>query len=126
MDEIKRVEGAMANAVLLQLVMTLIIAAGAAMLGGSHAAVSAALGGLVCVVPNALFALRLHVESRRPGGATMHGFFIGEFAKIAATVLLMFAIVRVYQELHWLAFLVGYIAVLKSYFLMFMSGRHRV
>jgi ATP synthase protein I len=105
--------------------MTLTVAVLAGLLGGGHAALSAALGGLACVVPNALFALRLYVESRRPGGATMHGFFIGEFAKIAATVLILFLIVRVYHRLDWLALLVGYIAVLKSYFLRFVFRRHR-
>jgi len=115
----------MAKAVLLQIVMTLTVAALAALVGGGRAALSAAFGGLACVVPSALFALRLAVESRRPGGATMHGFFLGEFAKIAATVLLLFVIVRAYHELDWLAFLIGYIAVLKSYFLMFMFGRRR-
>jgi len=116
----------MANAVLLQAMMTLIVAAGAAVLSGGNAAWSAALGGVACVLPNAVFALRLHVESRRPGGATMHGFFVGEFAKIAATVSLLFLIARLYHDLDWLALLVGYIAALKSYFLMFMFGRHRV
>jgi ATP synthase protein I len=116
---------AMANAVLLQTVMTLIVAALAAMLGGRHAALSALLGGLACVVPNALFALRLFWESRRPGGATMQGFFVGEFTKVAATLLILFVVARVYRELDWLALIVGFIAVLKSYFLMFLFGRHR-
>ncbi len=113
----------MANAVILQAVMTLIVAAIAAMVGGLHAALSALIGGLACVIPNALFALRLFVESRRPGGATVQGFFIGEFAKLAATVLILFVAGRVYHELDWLALIVGFVAVLKSYFLMFLFGR---
>ena len=102
---------AMANAVILQTVMTLIVAAIAAMVGGLHAALSALIGGLACVVPNALFALRLFVESRRPGGATVQGVFI------------LFVAGRVYHELDWLALIVGFVAVLKSYFLMFLFGR---
>ena len=103
--------------------MTGVVAVIAALLGGPVAALSAALGGLACVLPNALFALRLAVETRRPGGATMHGFFIGEFAKLAATVLLLFGVASLYRDLNWLAFIVGFIAVLKSYFLMFLFGR---
>ncbi len=105
--------------------MTVLVAALAALVGGASAALSALAGGLACVVPNALFALRLHWESRRPGGATMQGFFVGEFAKLAATVLILFVVARVYHELDWPAFVVGFIAVLKSYFLMFLFGRGR-
>jgi ATP synthase protein I len=114
----------MAKAVYVQTALTLVAAALAAILGGRHAALSAALGGLACAVPNALFALRLFVDSRRPGGATVHGFFIGEFAKLAATVVLLFLIARVYRDVNWLALIVGIIAV-QSYFLAFIFGRFR-
>ncbi len=114
----------MANAVALQVVMTLIVAAVAAMLGGWNAALSAAFGGFACVIPNALFALRLSFESRRPGGVTIQGFVVGEFMKVAVTVLLIFAVARTYHGLNWLAFIVGIIAVLKSYFLAFVLRRH--
>ncbi len=113
----------MAHAVLLQFVMTGLVAVVAALVGGVPAGVSAAAGGLACAVPNALFALRLHVERRRPGGATVQGFFVGEFAKLVATVVLLYVVARVYRDLNWLALIVGFIAVLKSYFLMFLFDR---
>ena len=102
--------------------MTLVVALLAAAMGGFHAALSAALGGLACVLPSALFALRLTIETRRPGGATVHGFFIGEFAKLGATVLMLFGVAALYPELNWLALIVGFIAALKSYFLIFLFG----
>jgi len=116
----------MAKAVLWQLVATGVVAAVAAAIGGFHAAVSAILGGLSCVVPNALFAWRLKIETRRPGGATVHGFFIGEFVKLAATVLLLFVVASTYRDLQWLALIAGFIAALKSYFLMFLFGPVRL
>ncbi len=115
----------MVQAVFLQAVMTLAVAIIAAMIGGLHAAASAALGGLACLVPSALFAFRLAIETRRPGGATVHGFFIGEFMKVAATLLLLFGVASVYRNLNWLALIVGFIAALKSYFLIFLFGRSR-
>ena len=115
----------MVQAVLLQVVMTLVVAIVAAMIGGVHAAISAALGGLACVVPSALFAFRLAIETRRPGGATVHGFFIGEFVKVVATLLLLFVVASLYRDLNWLALIVGFIAALKSYFLIFLFGRSR-
>jgi ATP synthase protein I len=113
----------MTKAIALQLLVTFVVAMGAAMVGGAQAASSAALGGLACVVPNALFAWRLSIEMRRPGGATVQGFFVGEFVKLAVTVLLLFVIASVDRDLNWLALLVGFIAALKSYFLMFLFGQ---
>jgi ATP synthase protein I len=113
----------MAYAVLLQFVMTAIVAALAVLIGGVPAGISAAAGGLSCAIPNALFAFRLHVERRRPGGATVQGFFVGEIVKLVATVVLLYGVARTYHDLNWLALIVGFIAVLKSYFLMFMFGR---
>ena len=115
----------MAKAVVLQAAMAAIVTALAALLAGFHAAISAALGGLACLIPNALFALRLAVETRRPGGATVSGFFVGEFAKLAGTVLILFGIASVYRDLNWLALIVGFIAVLKSYFLIFLFEARR-
>jgi ATP synthase protein I len=115
----------MANAVILQAVMTSIVAALAAVIGGRNAALSALIGGLACLVPSALFALRLAAGSRRPGGASVHVFFVGEFAKLAATVLILFAAARLYRGLDWLALIVGLIAVLHSYVLMFALKRRR-
>ena len=110
----------MGNAIFLQAAMTGIVAAIAALAGGFHAALSATIGGLACLVPSALFALRLAWESRRPGGATVQGFFVGEFAKLALTMAILFGAARVYRDLNWPALVVGLIAVLKSYFLMFV------
>ena len=72
-----------------------------------------------------VFPFRLSVETRRPGGASVHGFFIGEFMKVAATLLLLFGVASLYRDLNWLALIVGFIAALKSYFLIFLFGRSR-
>ena len=113
----------MLKAVLVQAVVTLVVAVIAALIVGVATGWSAALGGLACVIPNAVFALQLSTAARRPGGATVHGLFIGEFVKVATTMLLLVAVARFYRDLHWLAFIIGCIATLKSYFLMFFLGR---
>jgi ATP synthase protein I len=115
----------MANAVLLQATVTGIVAALAAVIGGWNAGLSALLGGLACVVPSGIFAWQLARDRKRPGGATMHVFFVGELTKLALTVLMLFVVARVYRDLNWLALVVGFIAVLKSYFWMFVFGRRR-
>jgi ATP synthase protein I len=59
---------------------------------------SALLGGLCCVLPNAYLALRLVAPRRDPGArALLSAAYIGEFGKLALTVLmfsLTFALVR--------------------------------
>ena len=115
----------MATAVLLQVLVTCVVAVLAAIWGGLDAALSAALGGMACVVPNALFAARLQIAARRPGGATAQGFFVGEFVKVATTVALLVLIAHSYRGLNWLALIIGVIVALKSYFLMFIFVRRQ-
>jgi ATP synthase protein I len=67
-------------------------------LKGHVAGYSALLGSLTCVIPNAFLALRLVVPRRDPGArALIQAAYIGEFGKLALTVLMfsiVFALVR--------------------------------
>jgi ATP synthase protein I len=113
----------MFRAVLLQAVATLVAAAIAGLLAGKHGAVSAALGGASIVLPNALFALRLFAESRKPGGASAAAFFVGEFMKVAATIALLAAAASLYRDLHWLALIAGLVVALKANLLALLSKK---
>lgn len=108
----------MARMVMLQFCVAFMIAIIAALISGTAAGISALLGGLSCAFPNALFALRLYAGTKKPGGATPGTFFFGELLKILLTATCLGAVVWLYRDLHWLAFLLGIIAVLKSYFLL--------
>lgn len=110
----------MFRAVALQALATLLVAALAGLLSGAPAAVSAALGGAACFVPNLLFALRLSAASKKPGGASPAAFFVGEFIKVAATVMLLAMAATLYRDVHWLALLVGMIVALKANLLAFI------
>jgi len=105
----------MRRIVVLQFLVTLAVGAVAGWLAGWPGFWSAMLGGLCCVVPNALFALRLFVNTQKPGGADPMSFFIGEFIKIALTVALLGAAGWLYRDLNWLALIAAFIAALKSY-----------
>jgi ATP synthase protein I len=104
--------------VLLQLATTVVVGVIAGLLGGVHALLSALLGGLCCVVPNGLFALRLFISAQRPGAANPMTFFIGEFVKIALTIALLGAVAWLYRDLNWLALIAAFIAALKSYIIL--------
>jgi ATP synthase protein I len=113
----------MLRIVLLQLATTVVVACIAGLIAGLPGLCSALLGGLCCAVPNAFFALRLFAATRKPGGATPMTFFFGEFVKIALTIALMGAVVWLYRELNWPAFIAAFIVVLKSYIILLF--RHR-
>ena len=78
---------------------------------------SAVLGGLCCVVPNGLFALRLFSSAQR-GAANPVTFMVGEFIKIALTLTLLGVTAWLYRDLNWLALLCGFIVALKSYIIL--------
>jgi ATP synthase protein I len=113
----------MLKTVYLQAIVSCGVALLAYVLGGALAAFSALLGAAACVVPNALFALRLTWQARRPGGADVATFLIWEVVKLGLTVALLLTIVLQYRDLQWLAFLAGLIAALKSYFVLFLLDR---
>jgi ATP synthase protein I len=108
----------MLQVVLLQLLTTIIACLIAGALGGKHALISALLGGLCCVVPNGLFALRLFIGARKPGTVNPMTFFIGEFIKIALTLSLLGVVVWLYRDLNWLALIAAFIVALKSYIIL--------
>jgi ATP synthase protein I len=108
----------MLRIVSLQLIATVVAGIAAALLGGWPAMISAVLGGLCCVVPNALFALRLFASAQKPGGANPMSFFIGEFIKIALTLAFLGATAWLYRDLNWLALICGFIVALKSYIIL--------
>lgn len=113
----------MFRAILLQVIATLVVAVIAGLFAGKHGAVSAALGGAAIVLPNSLFALRLFAESRKPGGASPAAFFIGEFMKVAATIVLLAAAASLYREMHWLALIAGLVVALKANLLALLSKK---
>ena len=97
----------MFKAVSLQFGATILAAIVAASFSGMRGAVSAALGGAACFLPNFLFALRLRAVARRPGASYPTAFFAGELIKLASTVGMLAAVQLVYHDVHWLALFLG-------------------
>ncbi|WP_235840027.1 ATP synthase subunit I [Derxia lacustris] len=106
--------------VLAQLAVTLGVALCSGAIGGVRALISAGLAGLACVLPNALFALRLALAVRRPGGANPASFLIGEFVKVLLTIVLLFAVAKGIRDLSWPAYIAGMIAALQSVFVVLL------
>jgi ATP synthase protein I len=106
-----------------QFLTSMVVSAGAWVIGGQRAALSSLLGGLACTLPNGLFALHVAWLGRVPksravdggsGRATAHllALLAGEFLKVVLTIGLLVLIARTVRDLVWLALIVGVSAVL--------------
>lgn len=83
-------------------------------------------GGIVGVVPTAIFALRLtFAEKARVSntGTYVVALVSGEFIKIVTTVCLVVAFAWFLPNLHWLVMLVMYVVTLKCYWLAWFIKR---
>lgn len=106
--------------VVLTILFTILSVLGSSPVGWSQLAKSVLAGGVVGVVPTAIFALRLSLVKKT--GQVQPGSYVvalvsGEFIKILATVVLVAIIAWNAPNLKWLPMLVMYILTLKCYWL---------
>jgi ATP synthase protein I len=99
------------------LVMAAVLLSG--LLAGQAGAVSAALGGFSCLLPNLWLWLRLSARRQGDSGVSPAAFFVGEFLKVAATIGLLAAAIRLYPALHWPSFLAGLVLAVQANFFAF-------
>ena len=81
---------------------------------------SAILGGLIGVLPAALFLLRLEIArgaQRLTSGGFLSALVSGEVIKITATIAMFIWLAFNYAELKWIPLLLTYIVTLKCYLL---------
>jgi len=110
----------MIKAIYLQIGATVIAVLILGMVAGTRGAISASLGGIACILPNALFALRLRAVAKRAGaGSHVANFFVGEFIKVAATIGLLAVAIRLYPDMHWPGLLLGMAVALQASFFAF-------
>ena len=86
--------------------------AGTGAASAGEAALSALLGGGVCVVPSAWFAMRL---STAKGFESIARLVVGEAIKVLGTVALLVIVVVMFKGLHWPPLLITLILALKMY-----------
>jgi ATP synthase protein I len=76
------------------------------------AARSALLGGAICWIPGALFALRLRGVGHQQ---SILGLMVGEAIKMGVTVAMFVAIAEFVPDVRWLPLLLTYLVALKTY-----------
>lgn len=88
-----------------------LVAGGLALWLGSTAGISALLGGVVAVVPNAFLAARLLTPGiEASGGAMLKAAWLGEIGKLLITAALFAAVFVAVRPLSVAAVFAGYIA----------------
>lgn len=88
--------------------------------GRVSAAWSAAYGALSVVVPAALFARGITSKtSSINSGAAVFGFLLWEMVKIGLTIAMLFAAIKLVNDLSWPAMLVGLVVTMKVYWVVF-------
>ena len=96
--------------------------------GRGNAGWSAGYGGLVVVIPAALFARGLMSRFSSTNAVTASfGFFVWDLVKISVSVAMLFLAPRMVTDLDWLALLIGLIVTLKVYWLaLLVSPKRRI
>ena len=111
----------MFRVIFLQVGATIIAAVGAGGFAGTRGVISALLGGVVCALPNFLFALRLRFVAKRPGASYPVNFLLGELLKMAAIVALLLLVAKGYAGLHWPSMLLGLVLATQALFFAFWN-----
>jgi ATP synthase protein I len=107
----------------LQAALVVLAAGGMGVFLGACAGLSTLTGGAACWLPSALFAWRLSLALRFRPDQVAAVFFIGEFAKMLFTVLILFAMARVFDTIHWPGAVLGVIVAVKANWLALLLRR---
>lgn len=112
--------------VALTILFTILSVLGSNPVGWNQLAKSVLAGGVVGIVPTAIFALRLSMV-KKTGIAQAGGYVValvsGEFIKIVTTVCLVAVIAWNVPNLGWLPMLGMYVLTLKCYWLAWLFKR---
>lgn len=96
---------------LVQLSIALILAVFCAVAFNGRSAISALLGGLVCLIPNAYFAIKLFkYQGARAAKQIVNDFYKGEAFKIVLS-LVLFTLIFIFLKISPLAFFISYISI---------------
>ncbi len=111
----------MFRVILIQAIVILLAVTGAWFFVGARGALSAAVGGLVCVVPNFLFALYLKMAAKKGRIFYTIGFVFGELIKLALTIALLLLVAKLFVNLHWPSLLIGLVLTVQTVFFAFWT-----
>ncbi len=98
----------------LQILVTLMISAGFALIQGKESTLSPLLGGLAAFLPNLYFAFRIARAKGLPAQKIVRSFYAGESGKLILTAMLFYVIFQI-PSIKLLPLLAGYVAALSVF-----------
>ncbi|MBR7070195.1 MAG: ATP synthase subunit I [Oxalobacter sp.] len=113
----------MGRALLWQSVIAVLIALIAAWIGGTSAGIAAILAGLCCVIPNIIFFAGMVAAEKIFANLRPATFFVMEFVKVAISMVLVIVTFWFYRDIHWIAYIISYILILKIYIVLLLKAR---
>ncbi len=92
-----------------QCAATIIVALVAGLLSGIHGAISALLGGLICVVAGVAFALVMSNSKTGSAGGALLAALRAEAVKIGLIILLLYLVFAIYKDVVAVEFIGSFI-----------------
>lgn len=110
--------------ILLQLIIAVLIALIAVLLGGKRAGISSVLGSTSCVIPNIVMFVGFYINDHvlKKSGFTI--LFVLELVKITLTITLMITALWLYKDVNWVSFFVSFVIALKSYIFLLSRSKN--
>lgn len=109
----------LAQIILAQTAILLVVVLLAGLIGGWGSMWSAFAGGMIYLIPSALVVMQMLMRLYAGANASVGSFFIGEAIKIGGSIALMALLVKFAGDaIVWPALLIGLVAVLKAYVLL--------
>ena len=104
-----------------QAIVTVAMAAVAGLWGGSHAALSAMLGGVVNITAIVVYAVVLAISNPTSAGGTVAAMFRAEAGKILVIIGEMWLVLTMYKDVVPLAFLATFVITVLLFRLAFID-----
>jgi len=95
----------------MQMAVLSTIFVGGLALFGWQVARSAGMGGLIALIPNVYFALKISRDRSKGPHEIVRGFYVGEVVKLILTAVLFMLVLRL-PEIRFLPLFTGFMAVL--------------
>jgi len=113
----------MGRALLWQSVIAVLIALIAVWIDGEAAGIAAVLAGLCSVIPNIIFYVGMIAAEKVFVQLSPATFFVMEFVKVAISMVLVILTFWFYRDIHWIAYIISYILILKVYIVLLLKAR---
>ncbi|WP_349431980.1 ATP synthase subunit I [Methylomarinum sp. Ch1-1] len=111
------------NLLLMQVLIAISVASGFFVLGGWKNALSPFLGSSIALLPNCYFAYRLYLSRNWDAKKIVRSFYASESKKLFLTAAL-FAIAFQIPDINLLTLLIGYLAVLSTFWFALILWRN--